>query len=205
VDTDVNSGSVDRHSAFGMFFRKSLVVFQDMSFEQVARLQHNLGEYLTASTGQSGSAGERAADRQVVGLSQINQLIDQEVETVESSRCLLPPTEYQKVLDYLESLAPAALKIHYLSYLNCLRMGEFIGAVDHLHKYFDYFMGSEAARGSLLQYAVLNLAALYSRFGFHQEAVDALNEVIRTARRLNDHECLIQAQHWLYVISKNSV
>lgn len=59
-------------------------------------------------------------------------------------------------------------------------------------------------RGSLLQYAVLNLAALYSRFGFHQEAVDALNEVIRTARRLNDHECLTQTQHWLYIISRNS-
>lgn len=32
----------------------------------------------------------------------------------------------------------------------------------------------------------------------------ALNEVIRTARRLNDHECLAQAQYWLHLLSRDN-
>lgn len=138
-----------------MFFRKSLLTFCEMSFEQVARLSVNLQAYLTKPTamvtegpdhqGQPPQGQPPQGQPQLIGLSQIEQLIDQQVESMEGSRCLLPPAEYQAVLDYLESLAPAALKIHYLSYLNCLRMGEFIGAVEHLHKYFDYFLGGAAA------------------------------------------------------------
>jgi len=64
--------------------------------------------------------------------------------TSTGSKNLLPPREYQGVLDFLEEKVPGATKIYYLSYLNSLQAGEFVGAVEHLHKFFDYCISNQA-------------------------------------------------------------
>jgi len=83
-----------------------------------------------------------------------------------------------------------------LRFLNSLREGEFIESVESLHCFFDYYMYSKDRRSiaipiaykmkrnetenhnensqSQLQYAALELAALFWRFGFRQETIDVI-------------------------------
>ena len=74
---------------------------------------------------------------------------------------------------------------------------EYLGALDHLHRYFDY-AGSrggpvspndeKGARG-VVQYAALNLACLHARFGHARLASCALDEAVRVAQQRHDHAC----------------
>ncbi len=73
------------------------------------------------------------------------------------------------------------------SYLACVHGGEFQGAVDNLHRYFDYTCRSAAGgrEHGLIQYASLNLATLYFRFGYVAEAIQAMHETVRIAQQVH--------------------
>lgn len=59
---------------------------------------------------------------------------------------------------------------HFLSYLNCLRVKEFCGAVDSLHQCFDKSAGLAFSdkvtdeKSKYYRYAALNLAILHYHF-----------------------------------------
>jgi anaphase-promoting complex subunit 5 len=53
------------------------------------------------------------------------------------------------------------------------------------------------------QYALLNLAILQADFGCHNEAVDAMQETITTARENKDMGCLNFSLSWLYHFGKS--
>lgn len=56
---------------------------------------------------------------------------------------------------------------HYLSYLNCLRVREFGGAVDSLYHFFDRtaLISNQEDKIKGFRYAALNLAILHAQFG----------------------------------------
>lgn len=105
---------------------------------------------------------------------------------------------------------PAA---HFLRYLNCLRHGERMGALDALHEYFDHSMvkravdsnhnmldGVGGARMSkdILQFSVILLAMTYSSFGDSNLALLATEEAVRVAQQSKDAACVAFALGWLY-------
>ena len=105
---------------------------------------------------------------------------------------------------------PAA---HFLRYLNCLRHGERVGALDALHEYFDHSMvkrnvessrsmidGIAGARTSkdILQFSAILLAMTHSSFGDSNLALLATEEAVRVAQQSKDAACVAFALGWLY-------
>ena len=120
---------------------------------------------------------------------------------------------------------PAA---HFLRYLNCLRHGERVGALDALHEYFDHSMvqhtnsrsaasidnssnnnnnnntnGSASASSSssskdILQFSAILLAMTHSSFGDSNLALLATEEAVRVAQQSKDAACVAFALGWLY-------
>ncbi|XP_072176795.1 anaphase-promoting complex subunit 5-like [Diadema setosum] len=120
----------------------------------------------------------------------------------------LPPDILQKQINELSHKNPDLAETYYLSYLNCLRISEFCGAVHNLHQYFDHMMpqmkgdaGNNNDQEEVRQnfrYAALNLAGLHCRLNHKEEALLVLKEAIRVAHKANDNICLQHALGWLY-------
>ena len=103
---------------------------------------------------------------------------------------------------------PAA---HFLRYLNCLRHGERVGALDALHEYFDHSMVKRSVDSSLLdattgsrnskdilQFSAILLAMTHSSFGDSNLALLATEEAVRVAQQSKDAACVAFALGWLY-------
>ena len=90
------------------------------------------------------------------------------------------------------------------------------GALDSLHRFFDYALSrggpkhqslpgtltsSGASARGVIQYAILNLAALHFRFGHLNLAAAAIDEAVRVAQAGRDHACVTFALSWLHHIS----
>lgn len=114
----------------------------------------------------------------------------------------LPPQQLQTKLRDVIATNPEHAEAHFLSYLNCLRVREYCGAVNSLFHYFDRKAPSsyedEAVRCKGLRYAALNLAILQAQFNHKKEALCALKEAIALAHEANDNVCLQHAQAWMY-------
>lgn len=102
----------------------------------------------------------------------------------------------QRLRDMISTCVPASHLRHYVNFLNSWRSGDYPGAFDSLHRYFDYTMHTRDR--TYYQYALLNLAILQADFGCHRESVLAMQETINAARETKDMACLNFALSWLY-------
>ncbi|PSN35870.1 Anaphase-promoting complex subunit 5 [Blattella germanica] len=123
----------------------------------------------------------------------------------------LPPPELQDRIRELLRANPEYAEAHFLSYLNCLRVKEFCGAMDSLFHCFDrnslvsdnkISSLEEKSRG--YRYAALNLAILLAKFNHKKEALYALKEAIMMAHEANDNVCLQHALAWLYKLGDDN-
>lgn len=120
------------------------------------------------------------------------------------SVALDPPSLQQKLRDILRA-NPDHFDVHYLSYLNCLRVKEFCGAVNSIHHYFNrltYRVINMDDKSRGYRYTSLNLAILNAFFNHNEEAMSYLKESIAVAHEVNDHVCLQHALMWMYSLSK---
>ena len=126
------------------------------------------------------------------------------------------PQKIDKIVQDIISNDPDMSQVHYLSYLNSLRVQDFCQAVKSLYWSSDRncfqseaFLNPDAVndndklsedvdRG--FRYAALNVAALHARFQHNEEATLALKEAIMMAQDANDHLCLQHALTWLFKI-----
>lgn len=118
----------------------------------------------------------------------------------------LSPPELQEKIRQLVRQNPDLAEAHYLSYLNCVRVKEFSGAVHSLLRTYDgHLMPRETGRmedqGQGFRYAALNLAALHAQFGHKKAGLAVLKEAICLAQERSDHVCLQHALAWLYTLS----
>lgn len=96
-----------------------------------------------------------------------------------------------------------------MSYLNCLRVNEYCGALDSLYHCFDRLAPLENRPTTddklrTFRYAALNLAALHAQFGYKELSQLALKEAIMLAQEAGDNVCLQLAHSWVYYLtSKN--
>jgi len=59
-------------------------------------------------------------------------------------------------------------------------------------------------RRPMMQYAVLNLAALHYQFGHRREAMLAIQETVRVAQQNGDHVCVVFALTWLFRLASSN-
>ncbi|XP_050430935.1 anaphase-promoting complex subunit 5 [Adelges cooleyi] len=137
---------------------------------------------------------------------QVELFIAQQIKLLKNNEpvALDPISLQQKIKDILQA-NPDHFDAHYLSYLNCLRVKEFCGAVSSIHHYFNRQTSrviniDEKSRG--YRYTSLNMALLYAAFNYKHEAIRYLRESIAVAHQVNDHVCLQHALMWLYTLSK---
>ncbi|GBG64458.1 hypothetical protein CBR_g44342 [Chara braunii] len=92
--------------------------------------------------GMGGGYGEAESPRKVSvfprTLAQLDSYLREKAVSIEREIGRVPMTALDEQLDELERLSPEMPKIHYLRYLNCLHHGDYPGAMDSLHRYFDY-------------------------------------------------------------------
>lgn len=137
---------------------------------------------------------------------QVELFIAQQIKllNINESVALDPACLQQKLKEILQA-NPDHFDSHYLSYLNCLRVKEYCGAVCSIQHYFNRQTSrvtnlDEKSRG--YRYTSLNMAILNAFFNHDEEAINYLKESIGVAHQVNDHVCLQHALMWMYTLSK---
>ena len=96
----------------------------------------------------------------------------------------LKPQDLQDELLVILRSNPGLKEAHFLSYLNCLRLKEVVGAVDSLYASSNQSLNPAQGKLSLeegnkvYRYAGLNMASLHARLGHAGEALAAIRESI---------------------------
>lgn len=107
-------------------------------------------------------------------------------------------------IEQLEARSPRTPQTHFLLYLVCLHHGDYVGALDKLHQYFDHVLAQRSpSEPSLLPYATLNLAAVHLRFGHIDEALEVVREVTANVQRRSDDVCLARTLALLYSLAEH--
>ncbi|XP_053600479.1 anaphase-promoting complex subunit 5 isoform X2 [Plodia interpunctella] len=120
----------------------------------------------------------------------------------------LPPKQLQKTIIQIMNDVPDLPEIHFLSFLNCIRMKEFCGAQDSLYHCFDRTVFSVTNsnnnpnnnvcndRNKNIRYAALNRAAMHTQFGHKSVAMEAVREALAAAQEAADGGCLAHGAAW---------
>ena len=193
-----------------------VVAEEESGMDEPMTLQDLMGDEKTTTEQTLGSSSTDKAGAAMVGIHskrQAEYFIAQQAQLLHhnESEALPPKQLQQKIMDLLRNDHNLA-EAHFLSYLNSLRIREYVGALESLHHYFDrhclqsdMLMASpskshkeEEIAGKGLRYAALNIASLHYRFGHRSEALAAVREAIRMAQETNDTVCLQHALGWLH-------
>ncbi|XP_026328137.1 anaphase-promoting complex subunit 5 isoform X2 [Hyposmocoma kahamanoa] len=115
----------------------------------------------------------------------------------------MPPRQLQKTIIQIINDIPDYPDVHFLSFLNCIRMKEFCGAQDSLYNCFDRTVFSVAGnsvansdRNKNFRYAALNRAAMHTQFEHREMAMEGVREALATAQEAGDTACLAHAAAW---------
>ncbi|CAG5021635.1 unnamed protein product [Parnassius apollo] len=115
----------------------------------------------------------------------------------------LPPRQLQKTIMQIINDIPDYSDIHFLSFLNCIRMKEFCGAQDSLYNCFDRTVFNICGnanncndKNKNFRYAALNRAAMHTQFGHLSVAMEGVQEALGAAQEAADAACLAHAAAW---------
>ncbi|OWR44924.1 anaphase-promoting complex subunit 5 [Danaus plexippus] len=115
----------------------------------------------------------------------------------------MAPKQLQKTIMQIINDLPEYPDIHFLSFLNCIRMKEFCGAQDSLYNCFDRAVFNMCGSGSSLndrnknfRYAALNRAAMHTQFGHKSVAMEGVREALGCAQEAADSGCVAAAAAW---------
>ena len=120
-----------------------------------------------------------------------------------SESTAMSPVELQREISTILKTNPGLPEAYFLSFLNSLRMKEFVGAMDCLNIASNYIVNTSGSRqtqeevNKVFRYANLNLASLHARLGHNSEALAAVKEAITVGQDAKDHVCLQHALSWL--------
>ncbi|KAM3572265.1 hypothetical protein VYU27_005705 [Nannochloropsis oceanica] len=192
---------VEPDSVFGVFLRQVLLDCNGLNFESLGSLLDDIKTDVWAPlhSVSSSSFTHPTSSRQAQQYLQ-RRVLDLNHDV---GRCTYEDTEEE--VERLLQRHPELPRGQFLRYLNSTRHGEFSGALDSLHRYFDYAIrrggpnatGKTSSSRNIVQYASLNLAALHFRLGHTALAFAAINETVRVAQQNADHLCVAFALAWL--------
>lgn len=179
--TATNEPILDPDCVLGVYVRKRVLGFDMLSFESAARLweecQNWLGEgwdwlaHAEDDDEEKNVTSPTSSSSRSASLSSSWPPTTSQLSSHLHSLCLDPantnasdattsgatPPIYESTIEHLANMSqidPTLPKLHYAKFLACLRNGERIGAVESLHRYFDYAViaGRKEAVGRLLDY-----------------------------------------------------
>ncbi len=189
-------------SLFGVFVRRSLLEATETHFDGVARTYDRVCEYVRRYQEEDDSGAFYAS---LLTRRDLDLFLERRILAAASVCGSVTLEETEHECSKIEALEPDLPRSSYLRFVASLYGREYLGALDHLHRYFDY-AGSrggpvspndeKGARG-VVQYAALNLACLHARFGHARLASCALDEAVRVAQQRHDHACVTFALGWL--------
>ncbi|KAL9241077.1 hypothetical protein vseg_015228 [Gypsophila vaccaria] len=138
---------------------------------------------------------------------QIHGYLLEQAEEIEKHGSSFSLNIFDCTLKQLQKLAPDLHRVHFLRYLNMLYHDDYSGALDNLHRYFDYSAGMEgydlcssSSDGNSFgkyEIALLCLGMLHVHFGHPKLALEVLTEAVHVSQQQNNDTCLA---HTLTVI-----
>jgi tetratricopeptide (TPR) repeat protein len=206
--------------AFGIYSRQVCLGFNQLSFESMTRLWEALRDQVveactTCSTLQmDGDHHQQQSTTTHWSLSphQKQELLRLQCLTLDEAASTTPEEELPLQASIIHgnnnntNEIPAA---HFLQFLQQLQRGSRVGALDALHRYFDYAMIAErksevaaksgASKQVVLHYATLLLAAVHYEFGNVELAQTATQEAIHVAQQSGDAACVAHALSFLHL------
>ncbi|EPS62003.1 hypothetical protein M569_12790, partial [Genlisea aurea] len=223
---------LDPSSTIGLYVRRCLLAFNQMSFEAISHLLTNIGMYckvafsgyplyelsqqdVSANYSRSSlhfeNIGMGTCDYDKVGddfesdtafssndtvkgigisngtflctNSQIQGYLSRKAEDIEKCKSSFTLNAFDFTLTKLKQLAPELHRVHYLCYLNNLYHDDYSGALENLHRYFDYSFGR-------YEIALLCLGMMHFRLGHPKQALEVLTEAVRVSQQYSDDTCL---------------
>ncbi|KAG5328440.1 APC5 protein, partial [Acromyrmex charruanus] len=214
--------ALSRNSVLGLYVRRMLIFFEKLAFDQVVALYNDMEKYVVKKidslensdisiSKQEDFFGPDNKAKTIWGGRQAELLVAQQAHALQTDEHkALPPVELRVLVKDLLKSNPYNADAHYLSYLNCIRVNDFCGAVDSLYHCFDRLAPLENRstpedRSRTFRYAALNLAVLHAQFNHKEVAQYALKEAIKLAQEAGDNVCLQLAHSWMsYLISKEN-
>ena len=219
LQSAVADGTIDGTSAQGVYVRTQCLGFDNLSFEQATRLWESLKNQVQemnaapalVEEGKVSTEDEDANDNMdklwPLSPAQMQVMLRQQCAEVERNDHSYEQTE--KEIRRIMACDPELPAAHFLRFLNCLRHGERVGALNAMHQYFDYAMikarkdATTPEKASdkvedVAQYASILLAALHNSFGDARLSLKATEEAVRVSQESRDPACVAYALGWLY-------
>ncbi|KAK5163336.1 APC5 protein [Saxophila tyrrhenica] len=236
---EVAAKSISRASPLGQFIRRCCVEFTRLQFSDSQALCAALATYRAPSYQKwatrnpdaarnlqdqpswatAPSQGELSQDQQTESLlhtsaDDTGTLLSLSIHQLQKLGTRVSPSLKRQLSTWISDIYDSSAQSlqHFLHFFECWRAGQYEGALENLHRYFDYSLvgrgadgaGARGAEGAVgggmetyYQYALLHLSVLHADFERWGECVDALGECIGTARENNDPTCLNFALSYL--------
>ncbi|KAK6116325.1 hypothetical protein DH2020_049952 [Rehmannia glutinosa] len=131
---------------------------------------------------------------------QVQGYLSEQADAIEKHGSSFPLNAFESLLKKLQQLAPELHRVHYLRYLNSLHHDDYPGALENLHRYFDYSAGTEGVEcvpppsgcSSFGRYeiALLCLGMMHFHLGHPKQALEVLTEAVRVSQQYSDDTCL---------------
>lgn len=192
-------------SLFGVFVRRTLLAATYTHFDGVAKTYDRICEYVRRYQENDYDAGFYAS---LLTRRELDVFLERRILAAASVAGSITLEETEAECSKIEALQPDLPRSSYLRFVASVHHREYLGALDNLHRYFDYAgcrggpvspNDAKGARG-IVQYAALNLAAVHARFGHARLAAAALDECVRVSQQRHDHACVTFALGWLRYI-----
>ncbi|XP_029166139.1 anaphase-promoting complex subunit 5 [Nylanderia fulva] len=219
-DHSLSLPALNRNSVLGLYVRRMLIFFEKLAFDQVVTLYNDLKKYIGRKVNNPENSDISVISKKEFGSQkakttwggrQAELLLAQQAHALQTDEYkALPPMELHSLVQDLLKSTPYNADAHYLSYLNCIRVSDFCGAVDSLYHCFDRLAPLESQstaedRARTFRYAALNLAVLHAQFKHKEIAQYALKEAIKLAQEAQDNVCLQLAHSWMsYLTSEEN-
>ncbi|XP_073139868.1 anaphase-promoting complex subunit 5 isoform X2 [Henckelia pumila] len=131
---------------------------------------------------------------------QVQGYLYEQSDVIEKLGSSFPLNAFESLLKKLQKSASELHRVHYLRYLNNFYHDDYPGALENLHRYFDYSAGTEgvdpvplsSASNSFGRYeiALLCLGMMHFHFGHPKQALEVLTEAVRVSQQYSDDTCL---------------
>jgi Anaphase-promoting complex subunit 5 len=217
---------VDADSVNGLYLRQVCLGFDELSFESVTLLWQNFQQEVASCIIHDDNITPRGNDSGInqnppswdwpPSTEQLYAMLRRDCVDFGGTNFTRRRSSFEDMELYIRGMIekePELPVAYFLRYLNCLRHGERVGALDALHQYFDHAMVQHAPllssrRGGggmsspvssdILQFSAILLAMTHSTFGDSELALMATEEAVRVAQQSKDTACVAFALGWLY-------
>ncbi|XP_059616054.1 anaphase-promoting complex subunit 5 [Phlebotomus argentipes] len=226
-DTATPPGGMTQLGIGGLLLRRFVITLDRMTFPELIKLYQNVCEYFQKSIRAIALGSKEAglmidleeqddAVNRLKGDREFGRWSRRQTDLFVAQQCSLLQCNETKALnprDLQAKLAeiimdnPLYSQAHFLNYLNCVRVRDYVGAVDNLHRAFDRnaVKNLSSVETRAYQYLSLNLAILHAQFGYMREAHVSLREAIMLAQEVGDRTCLQLANSWLSYLDHHKI